>query len=47
MLQGARSCIGQNLAILNFTTTLAVILSRFTIHLPVEVSTKYALTQSW
>ena len=35
--QGPRSCIGQNLATLNYTATLALLLARFTFELPKEV----------
>ncbi len=37
-LTGLRSCIGQNLAKMNYTATLAVLLSRFSFQLPPEVS---------
>ncbi len=35
---GLRSCIGQNLAKMNYTATLAVLLSRFSFELREEVS---------
>lgn len=35
---GLRSCIGQNLAKMNYTATLAVLLSRYSFELPKEVS---------